>query len=419
MSREVAYPGLWTVANGNISFVDAVHQHAEVLVNELKNLFDEFNKEINTHAELVNDHDSLLVDNNALKEEYNKLKAFQTNYNTLQAEHATLQTQIHHLQTNPSAAITELQQKIATLEATNTSLMNQHHLPQYLPRLSAEHPDPDTFSGVNKELPSFIRAMYIKLKRNADWYPTDQDKMAYLVSRLRGKAHDTVQYGISLKGDITFANIDAIVTVLQQTYGDIDEEGTAQTKLMNLKQGNKPTLQFLSEWQDIANKSGLEDKSLIAFLKNSLHHEVLNRLSTMLLTNTKISPDLTGFITQIRHIDSVLRSLSPDYTKAKTHTHHTPQFVTPLSDSTSLSVSQGGDAMDLNAARLSASWGPEKRNVRPANDEERAARKLYNLKNNLCLWCDSPDHRAKVCPTAPWNKKTEQKAPEGKAKSLA
>jgi hypothetical protein len=40
--------------------------------------------------------------------------------------------------------------------------------------------------------------MQIKLHTNADWYPTDQAKLAYFTSRLRGRAMDQVAFGVTV-----------------------------------------------------------------------------------------------------------------------------------------------------------------------------------------------------------------------------
>jgi hypothetical protein len=39
---------------------------------------------------------------------------------------------------------------------------------------------------------------------NKDWYPTEQEKMTYYVSRLTAKAYDQVDHGIGEDGHLTF-----------------------------------------------------------------------------------------------------------------------------------------------------------------------------------------------------------------------
>jgi hypothetical protein len=111
----------------------------------------------------------------------------------------------------------------------------------------------------------------------------------------------------------------------------------------------------LNEWLEVAQKTGFDDESKIAHLKNALHIKVLDRLTHLQLSHTPVAKDLTGFLAQIRYIDSIIRLIEPNYTKAKqTPNHntrllntHAPEVTTPL-----VTTTDGGDAMDLNAAMV-------------------------------------------------------------------
>jgi hypothetical protein len=48
-------------------------------------------------------------------------------------------------------------------------------------------------------------------------------------------------------------------------------------------------------------------------------------------------------------------------------------------------------------------WSNPDGTRRPKNDEERKARKAYNIKHGLCLWCDALGHMATYCIKAKWN----------------
>jgi hypothetical protein len=63
--------------------------------------------------------------------------------------------------------------------------------------------------------------MQIKLYTNADWYPTDQAKLAYFTSRLRDRVIDQVVFGvIDIRGFI-FKDIPEVIFILKITYSNI------------------------------------------------------------------------------------------------------------------------------------------------------------------------------------------------------
>jgi hypothetical protein len=63
--------------------------------------------------------------------------------------------------------------------------------------------------------------MQIKLYTNADWYPTNQAKLAYFTSRLRDRVIDQVVFGvIDIRGFI-FKDIPEVIFILKITYSNI------------------------------------------------------------------------------------------------------------------------------------------------------------------------------------------------------
>jgi hypothetical protein len=75
--------------------------------------------------------------------------------------------------------------------------------------------------------------------------------MGYVVSCLKGKAHDQVSYNIK-DGVVLFNNVNAIKEILKSAFGDIDAKATAQLKIFDVKQGHRPLVIFLPEWHAIA-----------------------------------------------------------------------------------------------------------------------------------------------------------------------
>ena len=114
----------------------------------------------------------------------------------------------------------------------------------------------------------------MKFIANADWYPTEQSKMLYLVSRLKGKAYSTIAYGINRNGTANFASTDAILVLLEQAFADIDEQNVACRQILTIKQGRKDTATHISDWFEVAQKTKLSDNALINHLYDTLHPNI-------------------------------------------------------------------------------------------------------------------------------------------------
>ena len=302
----------------------------------------------------------------------------------------------------------EKDEQIASLEQT---LINGTGSCNHTQR-SPAHPDPDVFTGDNRALlENFLSDLRIKLNMNEDWWATEQKRMGYVLSRLGGKAKAQFMSKVDDKGTLNFANVKEMLDLLIIAFGIGDEKEASQKKLRQLKQGQRALADFLPEWVAVANKTGFNDIALISQLKVSLHHAILVRLS--FIPRDEVATTLDEFLTQVRATDSTLSALDSAYTKTGSST--TPSApAAPSALKPAPTTTDGGDAMDLSML-----WTKQNVGTKPQGQEQREARKAYNRANGLCLWCDSPNHFATVCPTAPWNKGKHLKEDEqGKAKSL-
>ena len=401
LSFEQEFPILHSVKNEQ-DLINLVTNNHNNTLQEVANLATKYVKLVESHAKLFNDNDSLLCEHEAVKRERDSYKA-------TAVEVETLRTQLEPFLNNPSNEINRLNAQLTKLafekEQAWEIIKNNN---SSTPRLSPEHPNPDPYHGDRKSLPIFLREIQSKLTANADWYPTEIAKMIHLKSRLRDKAYNAVIHGFGIDGTISFSSVQEIMTLLQESFGNTDEEGTAQSDIMTIKQNHKPTIEFLNEWSEIAAKTGFDDKAKIAHLKHALHPEVLIRLQHLQLSLVPLSTTLPGFLHQIRHIDSVIRSTNPDYVKSKiTLPPSVLKTLTPDTHAhTPFTASEGGEAMDLNAATTKYAppvWTNTQGNKIPQNDEERQARREFCFAHGLCNWCNAQGHKATFCAKAPWN----------------
>lgn len=163
-----------------------------------------------------------------------------------------------------------------------------------------------------------------------------------------------------------------------------------------MKQGNQALSVFLPTWEESASIVTWNDDAKITVLKGQLHPSLINRLSF-----EKTATTFPAFLVQIREKDALLRHVDPSYHKKSLSTHYgsTPQPIVEVLTN---------DPMDLSTFRINGvmTWTEKDIQERktPRTDEERAARKAYNIKHNLCQWDSSKDHLSNDYPSAPWNK---------------
>lgn len=330
----------------------------------------------------------------------------------------SMQGIIDSLRTSAAATSTEIEDLQTRLEntlitksdgdATITRLMaeNEAYLKVIQTRGAShrtpEHPDPAAFTGEDPSLlPNFLQQLDLKLEMNKDWWSSEQQRMGYVVSCLKDKAHDQLSYNIR-DGVVLFDNVNAIKSVLQSAFGDIDAKATAQLKIFDMKQGHRSLTVFLPEWYAVAKLTQWDSGALIAHLRRALHDDITWRLS---LTKTKDMPtDLTQFLDLVRTCDNECRQVDANYFK-KNSRNSPGQAARPrptnIPPTTAMQQNtDNGEPMDLSAA----TWGAEDvaSGRRPKTDAERAARKAYCSKHGLCHWCSSDKHRSLNCDTAPW-----------------
>ncbi|KAI0992991.1 hypothetical protein K3495_g15193, partial [Podosphaera aphanis] len=131
--------------------------------------------------------------------------------------------------------------------------------------------------------------------------------------------------------------------------------------------------------------------------------------------------DLTSYLVEVRHIDAVLRSSNPGYTKEKSNASNHHHSSLPVPNSTAPPNPFAADPMDLSASNLgrNITWtSTDAANHRiPRNEAEKCAKRAYCFENKLCSWCYDPGHRARICAEARWNKVSDQSRDQRLAKS--
>ena len=147
------------------------------------------------------------------------------------------------------------------IQATNTT-----------PKSKSERTaNPEIFSGdgrnteiTHKKLESFITSLSLKMTLNADRYPTETSRIAYVFSRTTGTAQSYISAKITAGQYIDWHNI---VQDLRNAFSDLDPEFLAQRKLIALRQTNYSFAEFFTEFNQYTLHTGFNNKVLKCHLR--------------------------------------------------------------------------------------------------------------------------------------------------------
>lgn len=265
--------------------------------------------------------------------------------------------------------------RLATLE-------NPPAAPQ--PRLERV-PDPAMFDGTRDKLEGFVAQLRLKLYSDPTRFPTPALRMAYAFNRLEGRAQAQILPYIQ-NNTILLTDADALITILDNAFGDPDPAATARTKLHHLKQGNKDFTSYFSEFQMLVSKLNWDERAKLDALREGvsieLHRQLVGR--TQGLTYNQ-------FVALCQSLDSELRALqlregrrntprtNNNSSQPQTQPRTTTQNLVPHSTNTTAAPP---GPMDLSS------------NSRKISEQERAAR----LREGRCLYCGGSGHMARHCP---------------------
>lgn len=277
--------------------------------------------------------------------------------------------------------------------------------PRHQQRFNSVHVEP--FDGTTGKLKPFLFNMAAKLMAEGDVYADSQAQLRCYITHLTGKARSQVDNYVDEYGQVNFHGVADLITVLKSAFGDIDERGTAQRKIMKLTQGNRNLIEFLAEWQAIAAKTKFGDETLCFVLRQAIHPTLLRRLT---LSPIDDAISWTQLIDLVRQADVIERRLDPQYYTKGKNSNSGPTLPTQTQQNHT-----HDDPMDLSAARtedLSANkidvnqigWGKKDHGRKPVTDDEKEAKRIYCFVMKLCNWCYSKDHKGAFCPQAFWNK---------------
>ena len=251
--------------------------------------------------------------------------------------------------------------------------------------------DPDPFDGSRTALRMFKFALENKIAGNAHLFPSFAYEQSYIIGLLKGRAQSQIEARRRPDGSFPFSNRQELLAVLDQAFGDPDEAGTAQRKLSEMRQANRPFADYYADFQRYAPLSGWNP----AALKFQLLRRISVELTALLHTVRTQTMTFEQLAEECQYIDSSVRAAAAA-TRATGRSSLPPSGRTPVTPAASAppvsapAPSSGGDPMDLSAVRSTIPRGP-------ISDDEKARRRA----ENCCLYCGDQGHHLRHCPRKP------------------
>jgi hypothetical protein len=248
-----------------------------------------------------------------------------------------------------------------------------------------ELPHPPEFSGDRMELLNFISKVRSKLARESSRYINDQHKLRYVYGFLKGNAQNQIQPYV-LPDKINLGNVEALISILEATFGDPDQVGMASAELDKLTQGNKEFSQYYAEFQCLMAILDYDSNTKKAALKHSLARE----LQTSLVYQAEEPQDFARFVDLCMKLDYRIHAHAA---ATKCQTTPAPPRTDPASyrpsahPTSTNSGNYGATPMDLSASQ------------KAQNQRRRDER----MAKGLCLYCGSADHFKSECPALATN----------------
>jgi hypothetical protein len=180
---------------------------------------------------------------------------------------ADLVTQLQSITNNnsfaPDVTLETAYDQLHTLAASilngNEPAANNRPAPPVLPvRRSGKILDPPMFDGNRAKIEGFIAQLHPKLFSDPILFPTPAMRMAYAFNRLESRAQAQILPYIQAGATFSLPDVEDIIRILNDAFGDPDPIATARSKLHSLKQGKKEFTNYFAEFQTlVSNWTGM------------------------------------------------------------------------------------------------------------------------------------------------------------------
>jgi len=289
----------------------------------------------------------------------------------------------------------ELQQQVEALQALIQQLQQaQGNPPPALtpppvpvpvpkePKIS----EPPEFSGKASEYQAFITHCELYLRTRRYSLLEQEDKVAFVISRLRGRPADWARSLIRTDSPL-LSSWEEFRAEMDSMYENIHEREDLRIRLQNLKQTSS-VINYSTEFKTLANTLGIDEESKFIFFKGGLKHGVKKGLA--------YAADVDTFDALVR------RAIAIDQTQFFAEKHEKadknpsrPSHPQPLRGPSSSHSPGPPRPSGPHYSSVPRSSTPHPSGPRPLLTD---AEKEHRKRNGLCRICGSPDHWKTNCP---------------------
>lgn len=260
---------------------------------------------------------------------------------------------------------------------------------------------PEPFSGDQAKFGTFVSQLSLKFASDPAAFASDQSRLIYAASYLRGSAYTWVQPHISPLGSLSFSSYEEFLSALRASFDDPDSYATAERQIFALKQDSTcssyysrfSSLASILGWTEPAFLVSLFRRGLKDHVKDALVGKAIPQDSLPQFAKACIELDNQFFARSLEKRSSSFFSLPP---KPRAPQPLAPRPFQPLPPRAPQPFARPpmaprappaafqGDPMQLDAARAKVK-------------AERRAK-------GLCLYCGSAEHFVSACPLVPKHK---------------
>lgn|SRR5215471_5569520 len=265
--------------------------------------------------------------------------------------------------------------RLATLEQERTTPQTPAPPPAGTP--DPKIPAPPEFSGKVSDFRNFIAHCTLMFIMCPNTYRTDQQKVLFVISLLRGTAFSWAREIPEQDNHPLRNDYPAFKQALSNLYMDRNLRSTSEAKLSQLRQ-TKSAAAYAVDFQSLSDPLDLNDSAKCLLFYDKLKPEVKDAIATV-----GRAPTFAALVDQAVSIDQ--RKHQRSLEEKRPSTSSSPSHSRPPTRSPSTSTA-------TNTASPSSSSSSKPHG--PLSDAEKTRRK----QKGLCMYCADPDHVWANCP---------------------
>lgn len=247
-------------------------------------------------------------------------------------------------------------------------------------------PDPERFSGKDR---TKLRPYLAQLRLKAATFADEQAKLRLAVNTLSEEALDQVLPYVQ-DNRVDFPTLAALITVLENAFGDPNRVANAEYRLNTMSQGTREFAAYYAEFVRYAAEVQWNEAAKLAALKRGLSYKLKQDMITLVEEPTTIDT----LVAACNRLDGRRRALQnhPDH-RQPAPTPSRPQrtqTTTPAPAPAPAAATTPSTATGTQAGPMDLSSG--RRRLSP---EERARR----MAEGRCYYCGGVGHMARECTT--------------------